>query len=204
MMKRNDVSIARTDSQGAAGWAGAKARASASLSPIPIIGAVMLAAALIAGPIASAQNAPAAGEGAPAAAAKPAAGPSPVEFKPSMDDLMTMLLQPRHMKLYYAGEAKNWTLAGFELNELRGALARVGRTVPTYRNVSVDMAITTIIADKIKALDSAIKAKDSEEFSAGYRELTAACNTCHQALEHPFLKIAVPDAVNYPDQDFRP
>jgi hypothetical protein len=121
-----------------------------------------------------------------------------------MADMMTMLVQPRHIKLYYAGENKNWTLVAFELNELRGALARVGRTVPTYRNSSVDMAITTIIADKIKALDAAIKAKDSEQFTAGYADLTAACNTCHQALEHPFLKIMVPNAAFYPDQDFHP
>jgi hypothetical protein len=49
-----------------------------------------------------------------------------LDFKPAMDDLMTMLVQPRHMKLYYAGQAKNWTLAGFQVNELRGALARSG------------------------------------------------------------------------------
>ncbi len=44
-----------------------------------------------------------------------------LDFKPAMDDLMTMLVQPRHLKLYYAGLEKNWTLAGFQLNELRAA-----------------------------------------------------------------------------------
>jgi hypothetical protein len=39
-----------------------------------------------------------------------------LEFKPAMDDLMTMLIQPRHLKLYYAGEAKNWKLAEFQLH----------------------------------------------------------------------------------------
>jgi hypothetical protein len=207
MMKHNHVScIAKTDSFGVTRPAIEQARAIAPLSPIPIVGIILslLAAVLTAVPIASAQNAPAAGDAAPAPAARPAGGPNTVEFRPSMDDLMTMLVQPRHIKVYYAGQAKNWTLAGFELNELRGALARVGRTVPTYRNVSVEMAVTTIIADKIKALDAAIKAKDSEQFTANYGELTAACNTCHQALEHPFLKITVPDAANYPDQDFHP
>jgi hypothetical protein len=33
------------------------------------------------------------------------------------------------------------------------------------------------LADKIKALDAAIKAKDSEQFTATYAEVTAACNT---------------------------
>jgi hypothetical protein len=179
----------------------AKVCAIAPLSLIPIAGILIL---LAAAPIASAQNAPAAGEATPAPAARPAGGPNTLEFKPSMDDLMTMLVQPRHIRVYYAGQTKNWTLAGFELNELRGALARVGRTVPTYRNVSVEMAVTTIIADKIKALDAAIKAKDLDQFGAAYSEVTVACNTCHQALEHAFIKIVVPDASNYPDQDFRP
>jgi hypothetical protein len=157
-----------------------------------LAGALMLAGTLAIGPRASAQNAPAGG------------GLTILEFKPAMDDLMTMLVQPRHIKVYYAGQSKNWTLAGFELNELRGALARIGRTIPTYRNVGVDMAVGSIITDKIKALDAAIRAKDSEAFTTAYGEMTMACNTCHQALDHPFLKITVPDAKNYPDQDFQP
>ena len=76
---------------------------------------------------------------------------------------MTMLVQPRHIKLYYAGQAKNWRLAGFELNELRGALARIGRTIPTYRNIGVDTAVASIFANSIKSVDAAIKASDFSE-----------------------------------------
>jgi hypothetical protein len=89
------------------------------LAAIALAGSLALSASVIA----TAQNAPSA----------PGGGLTILEFKPAMDDLMTMLVQPRHIKLYYAGQAKNWELAGFELNELRGALARVGRTIPTYR-----------------------------------------------------------------------
>jgi hypothetical protein len=63
---------------------------------------------------------------------------------------MTMLVQPRHMKLYYAGQAKNWQLAAFQINELRGALARIGRTIPNYRNINVDTAVASIFADNSK------------------------------------------------------
>jgi hypothetical protein len=156
--------------------------------------------------IAAAQTPAPAGDAAPAAgaAARPGGGLTILDFKPAMDDLMTMLVQPRHIKLYYAGQAKNWTLAAFELNELRGALARIGRTIPTYRNVGIDTAVASIFADKIKAVDAAIKATDAAQFTAAYGDMTQACNVCHQALDHQFLKITVPDAVNYPDQDFRP
>jgi hypothetical protein len=133
----------------------------------------------------------AAGQNAPPA---PGGSLTNLEFKPALDDLMTMLVQPRHIKLYYAGQAKNWRLAAFELNELRGALARVGRTIPTYRNTSVDSAVASIFADTIKSVDAAIKAADPAQFSAAYGEMTAACNACHAGLEHPFVVIKVPDA----------
>jgi hypothetical protein len=170
------------------------------------IGAVAAAVVLAscASIIAVAQSpAPASNEGA-APAPRPGGGLVILDFKPAMDDLMTMLVQPRHIKLYYAGQAGNWTLAAFELNELRGALARIGRTIPTYRNIGVDTTVAAIFADKVKAVDAAIKAADPSQFTAAYAGMTQACNDCHQGMEHSFLKITVPDAMNYPDQDFRP
>jgi hypothetical protein len=158
--------------------------------------------------IAVAQNA-----GRPGEAASPAAPATPprqggglviLDFKPALDDLMTMLIQPRHIKLYYAGEAKNWKLAGFELDELRAGLARIGRTIPNYRNNNVDGAVAAIFADTVKTVDAAIKAQDATQFTAAYRQMTDACNACHTGMEHQFLVIKVPDAMNYPDQEFRP
>ena len=171
------------------------------------VAAAMLAGALafFASILAVAQNAAPVVGGAPAApAARPGGGLVILDFKPAMDDLMTMLVQPRHIKLHFAGLAKNWTLAAFQLNELRASLARIGRTIPTYRNIGVDTAVATIFADKIKAVDAAIKASDLAQFTAAYGEMTAACNACHAAMEHPFLVMKVPDALNYPDQEFRP
>ena len=52
------------------------------------------------------------------AAAQPApapAGPAMqlTELKPGLDDVVTMMVQPRHLKLHAAAEAKNWELAAF-------------------------------------------------------------------------------------------
>src|ERR1700684_2776500 len=58
------------------------------------------------------------------------------EYHPSMGDLMTMAIQPRHIKLYYAGERQNWSYAGYELEELRNAFARIARTIPQYHALS--------------------------------------------------------------------
>jgi hypothetical protein len=127
-----------------------------------------------------------------------------LDFKPAMDDLMTMLVQPRHIRLYYAGQAKNWQLAALQVNELRGALARIGRTIPNYRNINVDTAVAAIFADKLAAVSATIKAGDEAQFMAAYGEMTAACNDCHKGMEHPFLVIKVPDGGYFPDQEFRP
>jgi hypothetical protein len=170
------------------------------IAAITVAGALALCASIIA----AAQNAAPTPEAAPPAAPAPRPGLTILDFKPAMDDLMTMLIQPRHLKLYYAGQAKNWRLAAFELNELRGALARIGRTIPTYRKIDVDTAVASIFADQIKAVDAAIKAADSSQFSAAYEGMTAACNACHVGMEHSFLVIKVPDAMVYPNQEFRP
>jgi hypothetical protein len=163
-----------------------------------LAGSIGLAASAIA--IATAAPAPA----TPATGAPAGGGLVILEFKPAMDDLMTMLIQPRHIKLYYAGQQKNWTLAAFELNELVGALKRIGATIPKYRTFSVDATVGSIFAPKIQAMNAAIQSKNPAQFASAYGELTEACNTCHQGMEHDFLVIKVPDAPFYPDQDFRP
>jgi hypothetical protein len=166
------------------------------IAAMSLVGALTLSASVIA----VAQNA------APAPEAPAPARPGLVilDFKPAMDDLMTMLVQPRHIRLFYAGQAKNWQLASFQVNELRGALARIGRTIPNYRNVNVDTAVSAIFADKLAAVNAAIKTGNETQFMAAYGEMTAACNECHKGMEHPFLVIKVPENGNFPDQDFRP
>jgi hypothetical protein len=167
-------------------------------------------AALLAGSIGLAASAIAVAIAAPAPAAPaaPAGGGLQIlDFKPAFDDLMTMLVQPRHTKLWLAAQQKNWQLAGFELNEMGSALRRVGQTVPKYRNISVDATVSSIFTPKIQAVAGAITAQNQQQFNTAYGELTNACNLCHEALEHPFLVIKVPDAnaANaFPDQDFRP
>src|SRR5258706_5438425 len=106
---------------------------------------------------------------APAAPAAPAGGGLTIlDFKPAFDDLMTMLVQPRHTKLWLAAQQKNWQLAGFELNEMGSALKRVGQTVPKYRNISVDATVSSIFAPKIQAVAGAITAQKPAQFKTPY------------------------------------
>jgi hypothetical protein len=139
--------------------------------------------------------------------ASPAPGPAAVtaqpDYHPSLGDLMTMAVQPRHTKLGLAGQARNWPYAQYELSELRNAFARVARTIPTYRNIDMAAVIGALTTEPLKAVEQAIGAKDADQFKSAYAGLTTACNACHLSQEHPFVVIRVPGANPYPDQDFR-
>lgn len=123
------------------------------------------------------------------------------------DDLMSMLVQPRHLKLFYAGSKKNWELAAAEARNLRAGLSRVEQAFPTYLNIGVAEATTNIVEPNLQALDAAIAAADAKRFAAAFGGLTAACNACHAYMERPYISIKVPDATTPPDfsdQEFGP
>jgi hypothetical protein len=146
--------------------------------------------------VGSAQIAPAnAASSAPAAIATP-------DYHPSLGDLMTMAIQPRHIKLALAARERNWPYAQYELSELRNAFARVARTIPTYRNIDMTAVIGAMTAEPLNAVDQAIHAQDLRQFKAAYGQLTTACNACHLSQDHAYVVIRVPLANPFPDQDF--
>ena len=134
-------------------------------------------------------------------------GPAPAQtaqpdYHPSLGDLMTMAVQPRHIKLGLAGRARNWGYLTYEASELRNAFNRVARTVPTYRNQDMAGMVAANIKDPLDHLDEAIKARDGRRFDSAYAEVTRACNSCHQGLGHAEVVIQPPQAGMYPDQSF--
>ena len=42
------------------------------------------------------------------------------------------------------------------------------------------------------------------DFNAAYKQLTEACNACHQAADRAMIVIRVPELSSFPDQDFQP
>jgi hypothetical protein len=137
----------------------------------------------------------------------PARANPTLAFAPGFDDMMTMLVQPRHLKLYYAGVHKNWELAAAEMRDLRSSFGRIAQTIPTYQGNDVNASVKSLIEPQMKAMDDAIDAADPDKFVAAYGELTNACNSCHTYMEHPFIFIKIPDSPNdaaHPDQEYGP
>lgn len=146
---------------------------------------------------------PIAGTAEPSAVA-PTSPPVPAEYRPSMGDLMTMAVQPRHIKVGVAGRNKNWAYATYEISELRNAFARIARTIPTNQSADTATMIAAMIQEQLNAVEKAIKAGDAQQFHDSYERLTQACNACHQAQSHAMVVIKVPEESPYSDQDFRP
>ena len=48
-------------------------------------------------------------------------------------------------------------------------------------------------------LNSAIQSKDSAAFGKAYADLTDACNSCHQALNHGVVEVRIPDRTSTSD-----
>jgi hypothetical protein len=130
-------------------------------------------------------------------------GPAPQpDYHPSLGDLMTSAVQPRHTKLGLAGQHKNWTYAAYELSELRNAFARIARTIPTYRNSDMAVLIDATTRGPLSAVEQAIRDADAKRFNSAYESLTAACNGCHRSQDHAMVVIKIPRGEIYPDQDF--
>ncbi len=140
----------------------------------------------------------------PAEAPEPPPPPQP--FSPGLDDLMTMLVQIRHTKLYYAGSAKNWELAASEARELRNSFDRITKTIPLYLGNDVAQSMGVFGTPHLDKIDKAVADADPVAFTKAYKDLTEGCTQCHAYMEHPFLVMKVPAGPNtiFPDQVFTP
>lgn len=136
------------------------------------------------------------------AAGAQAPAPQP-DYHPSMGDLMTMAVQPRHTKLGIAGRVRNWPYAAYEASELKNAFGRIARTIPSFNGNDTAALVNSRIKPQLDELEAAIKARDPHRFDAAYAEVTKACNVCHRSLNHDAVVIKAPDASTFPDQDFR-
>ena len=132
--------------------------------------------------------------------------PSPADppaLRLGLGDFMTMLVQPRHLKLGLAGRERNWVYAAYERHELEEAFERVARYSPVWRKFPIAEMLKTT-EEPMAAVEQAIEARDAAKFDAAYARLTETCNACHQGAERGMIVIRRPDASPFANQDFRP
>lgn len=100
--------------------------------------------------------------------------------------------------LWFAGQAQNWPLAGFYLNETRSHLRWAVRVRPVRRTTTGDLDLRSILdgLDRtlLATLQKTIEGRDTVAFAKAYRDMVSGCYSCHQASEKPYLRPRVPDA----------
>ena len=134
-------------------------------------------------------DAPAIGE-----AVKDSHGPGLVETM--------MATQSHHTKLWLAGNARNWELAEYQVEELKEGLEDAAKHIPDYKGVPVGSMIESLMLPPIVEVESAIKARDREKFAVAFDKATAACNTCHVGANRGFIVIQRPATSAFPNQSF--
>lgn len=128
---------------------------------------------------------------------------TPPPYQPGMGDLMVTIVQPRHLKLGLAGQARNWDYADYAQHELEEALETVEKHIPKWRNLDIGQLMAATVKQPLEEVEKAVKAKNAAAFDAAYRQVTEACNACHRSANLPAIVIKVPDASAFPNQEFR-
>ncbi len=131
--------------------------------------------------------------------------PTPTPYTPGLGEIMTFQ-QMRHTKLWLAGQAGNWDLAAYEIEELGEGFDDIIAFHPTHKDspVAPKDAIPRMITEPLAEVRAAVEQKDSATFAQTYDTLTAACNNCHKATKFGFNVVGRPTGNPYPNQIFEP
>ena len=124
--------------------------------------------------------------------------PSTEQYVPRLGDIMNTI-QQRHMKLWFAGKARNWELAAYELRQLELGLMEAATLYSGIPATNV-----TRLGEPAQSVANAIEAKDSRRFAKAVSEFTDGCNACHQSIGRGFIIIQMPTVSPFSDQVFPP
>ena len=119
-------------------------------------------------------------------------------YVPRLGDIMNSI-QSRHIKLWFAGMARNWELADYELHQIEAGLMEAA---VLYKGIPATNVTT--MAEPVRSITDAIEAKDSKRFAKAVGELTDGCNACHQSIGRGFIVIQAPTASPFSNQSFAP
>jgi hypothetical protein len=101
----------------------------------------------------------------------------------------------RYQQLYWAGEDQNWEYADYQLQKIRTAIEN-GLERRPKRAASAETFLTMVLP----AVSQVIAAHDQTLFRRRFGALTAACNSCHDAEQMAFVRVAVPTMRTGPAQ----
>lgn len=124
-------------------------------------------------------------------------------FTPGLGEIMAQSAT-RHAKLWFAGQALNWELAAYEVDELHEGFEDAANYHRTHKQIkrTIPALIAQHMAQPLADIERAIKDKNLQAFVRHYDDLTAACNACHQATDFGFNRVTRPAFNPFANQAF--
>jgi hypothetical protein len=119
---------------------------------------------------------------------------------PGLAVLMERMQTYTH-KLQLSLEARNALLADFYLHELEETAEYVAENIESYHDRPVGALVQDMLMPQIERLEDAVEARQWSETDSRFVDLLRACNACHMATEHGYIRIA-PAEGNPFAQDF--
>lgn len=119
-------------------------------------------------------------------------------YRPCLGELMNFT-QMRHAKLWFAAQGQNWQLAQYEVDELQEGFDEVVRFHSSHKDSPLPLSVLVpkIMTRPMSDLRDAIGAHDEQAFIVAYDELTAGCNSCHQAANFGFNVVKRPSGASW-------
>jgi len=138
-------------------------------------------------------------------AAAPSLSAAAGGYAPGLGEIMALTAN-RHTKLWLAGNAGNWELAEYELDELEEGFEDVEKYHPKHK--SIPIPLPKLIAGTMKVplenLRAAVKTRNKDAFVGHYDQLTDGCNNCHLSTKFGFNTVIRPSHNPFPSQRFEP
>jgi len=129
--------------------------------------------------------------------ATPPSNRNPSESAPGTLANIMATIQLRHIKLWFAGKAKNWDLLNYEAQKLENDFIAAALF---YQNLPVDNVM--LVTKPLRGLMEAANKKDYSLHTKAFDELTAGCNSCHVAGQVAYIHIQVPKSSPFANQSY--
>lgn len=94
-------------------------------------------------------------------------------------------------KLLKAGAAQNWELAAFYYEELEETAKQLEKLNLIDDGLPVSQMMRANLLEPLEAVEKAIKAQNTQAFSASMAALITSCNNCHKAAGKPYIQLSL-------------
>jgi hypothetical protein len=118
-----------------------------------------------------------------------------------------LMLELRHDRLWWAGQASNWNLAYYMAGELGEDIQDIVETngdAAELQPRKLSEVMPAMLSAPLKNLMDAIGTHDKARFAKAYDDLSAACTGCHRAAGNPMLIIQRPGTPILDDLRYAP